>query len=289
MNTIDVRALLDAPHWPHDRALDTILGSLMKRRDLPLPESPPDPVTLWPPFAQVSADVVARCANDRLSEALMVEKLGLASCAKMTLLATSEEERMLYSMIASDEAMHFYWLSHFISQPLPPSPFLSLLAEIIENGTQTMLTMIVQVVLEGWGVEHYRSLAHDCANRELREVLRQIVIDEVRHHESGTRLLARREVTIPERDAIVAILARLLAMVQCGPQSVVAAIAPRTRAEAVQWFEGLDAENDSRRKLLLLRTLIAEANVEGVVEALDARGAFAPMTAEECADLCSIS
>jgi len=289
VSTIDVRALLDAPHWPHDRALDTILGSLMKRRDLPLPELPPDPATLWPPFAQVSPGVLARCANDRLSEALMVEKLGLASCAKMILLATTEEERMLYSMIASDEATHFFWLSHFIAEPLPPSPFLSLLAETIESGTQTMLTMIVQVVLEGWGVEHYRSLAHDCANRELREVLKQIVIDEVRHHESGARLLARRETTLPERDAIVEILGKLLTMVRCGPQSVVAAIAPRTRAEAVTWFEELDAENDSRRKLMLLRTLIAEANVEGVVEALDARGAFVPMTAEECAELCSIS
>jgi len=288
VSTIDVRALLDAPHWPHDRALDTILGSLMKRRDLPLPQSPPDPATLWPPFAQVPAGVVARCAIDRLSEALMVEKLGLASCAKMTLLATTEEERMLYSMIASDEATHFFWLSHFIAEPLPPSPFLSLLAGIIESGTQTMLTMIVQVVLEGWGVEHYRSLARDCANQELREVLKQIVIDEVRHHESGARLLARREVTTAERDAIVELLARLLAMVQCGPQSVVAAIAPHTRADAVQWFEELDAENDSRRKLMLLRTLIAEANVEGVVEALDARGAFISMTAEECANLCSI-
>ena len=289
MSTIDVRALLDASHWPHDRALDTILGSLMKRRDLPLPSSPPDPAALWPPFARVAPDVLARCANERLSEALMVEQLGLASCAKMTLLATTAEERMLYSMIASDEATHFFWLSHFIAEPLPPSPFLSLLADLIENGTQTMLTMIVQVVLEGWGVEHYRSLARDCASRELREVLKQIVIDEVRHHESGSRLMARREVTSAERDAIVEILAKLLAMVRCGPQSVVAAIAPPTRAEAVRWFETLDAENDSRRKLMLLRTLIAGANVEGVVETLDARGAFIPMTAEECAELCSIS
>jgi len=120
---IDVRALLDAPHWPPDRALDGILRTLMKRRELPLPARPPDPATLWPPFAAVPRDVLARCAVDRLGEAIMVEKLGLACCAKMTLFAATEEERMLYSMLAADEATHLFWLSHFLAERQPPSPF----------------------------------------------------------------------------------------------------------------------------------------------------------------------
>jgi len=286
---IDVRALLDSPPWNSDRRLDAILHSLLRQREIELPSGNVDPASLWPASsfgldrmtAYVDAtterrqEVLRHCATDRLAEALFIEKLGLSFCAKMTLLATTSDERMLYSLIAADEAAHFHWISCFTPNVQPHSPFLKLLADLVEEGTQTTLTMLVQVVLEGWGVHHYRLLARDCTHAVLREVLNRIVVDESRHHGSGERLMRQRSITPDGRAEVLAILIRLLAMVRSGPQAVVAAVAP---SDAVQAFTQLGAE-ETRHKLELLRSLIASAQIDGIVDDLD----FEPMSAEECA------
>jgi len=291
--TIDVRALLDAPHWPQDAALDSILGSLLRRRPMQLPDAPPDPAALWPASSfgldRVTAflesprqsEILRRCASERLAEALYVEKLGLAFCAKMTLLAETAEERMLYALTAGDEATHYHWLSRFTPGPPAPSPFLALLGNWIERGSRGALTLLVQVVLEGWGVHHYRLLGRDCRDALLANVLREIVIDEARHHGSGTRLFAQRALDDDDRDEIVDGLRKLLDLVRCGPQAIVAALEPRDFDEAARCFTELDAVDDSRRKLELMRGLIDD-------EAIAAQLDFTPMTNEECAR-CSIS
>lgn len=272
MTTVDVRALLDAPHWPDDAALESILGSLLKRRPMALPETPPDPAEIWPAssfgldrvteFAEAGEtrqrDIVRRCAADRLSEALYVEKLGLAFCAKMTLLAETAEERMLYALIAGDEAVHYHWIAHFVDGAPAPSPFLELIGSWIERGGRSALTLLVQVVLEGWGVQHYRLLGRDCRDAQLAAVLREIATDEARHHGSGMRLLGQRALTDADRAEIAGTLAGLLDLVRCGPQAVVAAIEPADRARC---FAELQAEEETRRKLDLLRDLIDDPEI----------------------------
>ena len=267
MTEIDVRALLDAPHWRDDAALQSILGSLLRRRPMELPESPPDPAEIWPAssfgldrvteFIDASDErkraILRRCAADRLAEALYVEKLGLAFCAKMTLLAETTEERMLYAMTASDEATHYYWISRFTEGEPKPSPFLELIGSWIEREGRAALTLLVQVVLEGWGVQHYRLLGRDCRDPRLAAVLREIVTDEARHHGSGTRLFAQHAPDDAERDEIVHALAELLDMVRCGPQAIVAALAPVDR---MRCLDELQAADDAQRKLDLLRDLI---------------------------------
>lgn len=284
---VDVRALLDAPRWPDDAALEPILGSLLRRRPMELPQTPPDPADLWPAssfglervteFVEATEErqreIVRRCASDRLAEALYVEKLGLAFCAKMTLLAESADERLLYALTASDEATHYHWISRFVTSEPPPSPFLELIGSWVERGSRGALTLLVQVVLEGWGVQHYRLLSRDCRDTRLAAVLREIVTDEARHHGSGTRLLGRHALTGAERAEAVDALARLLDMVRCGPQAIVAAIEP---ADSARCFAELGAQDDARRKLELLRELVDD---EELVAALD----FTPMTDEECA------
>ena len=271
--TIDVRALLDAPHWPYDPALESILGSLLRRRPMALPDAPPDPAGLWPASSfgldRVTSflesprqdEILRRCASDRLSEALYVEKLGLAYCAKMTLLAETAEERMLYALTAADEATHFHWISKFAADAAV-SPFLALLGTWIERGTRSALTLLVQVVLEGWGVQHYRLLGRDCRDPQLADVLREIVVDEARHHRSGERLVAQRTLTDADRTEIAQAMAVLLDLVRCGPQAIVAAIGPRDLEEATRCFEELDAMSDSRRKLELLRGLVGRRHRE---------------------------
>ena len=289
MKPIDVRALLDSPPWNADRGLEAILHSLLRRRDVDLPAEAVDPAVLWPASSfclerasefrdatpERQDEILRRCATGRLSEALFIEKLGLSFCAKMALLATTTDERMLYALIAADEATHFHWISAFTPDVKPRSPFLQLLADIVEDGTQATLTLLVQVVLEGWGVQHYRALARECSNELLRDVLNAIVVDESRHHGSGERLMSQRSMSSAEREQTTTILQRLLAMVRCGPQAVVAAI---QSADPVRAFAEI-GDRETREKLALLRSLIASARVGGLVERLD----FEPMKPEECA------
>jgi len=294
---IDVRALLDSPSWPSDRGLDAILRSLLQQRDALVDTDRVDPASLWradsfaldrvDSFTHAPAgrqeEILRRCASERLAEALFIEKLGLVFCAKMTLLAATSEERMLYSLIAADEATHFHWIAQFAADADPHSPFLSLLAEIVARGAQGSLTMLVQVVLEGWGVHHYRMLARDCANPKLRRILGHIAADEARHHASGERLMAHRALDDTERADIASMLRRLLDMVRCGPQSVIAAIGPSDLEEATWCFAQIGSD-DTLAKLELLRKLIGDAPVGELSVELERAGAFTPMSAEECAN-----
>jgi hypothetical protein len=165
---------------------------------------------------------------------------------------------MLYALIAGDEAAHYYWISRFVHGAPAPSPFLKLIGSWIEHGSRSALTLLVQVVLEGWGVQHYRLLAGDCHDAQLAAVLREIVTDEARHHGSGMRLLGQRALNGADRAEIAGTLAGLLDLVRCGPQAVVAAIEPVDRARC---FVQLQAEEETGRKLALLRDLISDPEI----------------------------
>ena len=57
--------------------------------------------------------------------------------AKMSLLAKNTQERMLYSMFASDEAVHFNWMTSFISpedvKDFLQNPFIQLIEELLQK------------------------------------------------------------------------------------------------------------------------------------------------------------
>ena len=77
---------------------------------------------------------------------------------------------------------------------------------------------------------------------------------------------------------------RFLRMVQAGPQAVAAAVTEVLGApDRLRLFTELDAEAHARSRLELLKKLMLRAGAGAAVEALEARGAFRPMTTEECA------
>lgn len=234
--------------------------------------------------------VLTRCAADQLEEALHIENIGMAYAAHMLLGASSLEERQLYATIAADEALHHAALAPFLGLAAgdgagggEPAPFLCLLERLVVEGDRATRLLVVQVVLEGWGIEHYRGLARRCADPALAVVLARIVEDEARHHGSGVILAPR----FPAGEAAVDVLTAFLDMVRVGPQAVLAALAgtlgPMSRAERVVVLTQLHTEDHSGTQLLLLRRLLEKAGAAPVVAALDSRGRFRPLTAEEAA------
>ena len=49
-----------------------------------------------------------------------------------------------------------------------------MLASLIEEGDRESLVFIIQVILEGWGLTHYRSLAQGCQSEDFTEVLKAL-------------------------------------------------------------------------------------------------------------------
>ncbi|HVJ92716.1 MAG TPA: ferritin-like domain-containing protein [Labilithrix sp.] len=225
-----------------------------------------------------------------LEEAYFIEKSGVAFAAKMVLLSETTEERLLYALFAADEASHFSAVRRFlVREPEAPeaNPFLSLLSGVIENGNRATLQFVIQVVLEGWGLEHYRSLRNACASEALRPILDGILADEAAHHGSGRVLFDGADVDAATKQAILDVLRPLLRMVQAGPQTVVAAVegvlGHLSRAQRVRLLEELDGEAHSLTRLTQLRSLMRGERARDIVEALDAQNAFVPLSYEDCA------
>ena len=237
-------------------------------------------------------EILRHCSASLLTEAYYIEKGGMFATSRMSLLSETLQERMLYSLFASDEATHFYWISQFTDEKLlgdyRENPFLVLLEEVSRTESKPVLTYLLQVVLEGWGIRHYHDLAKDCASASLRTVFENILKDEARHHGSGIVLANLKEFSADNLDRLVAILQKFLAMVQCGPQSVIAqlerVIGPLDFRERVNCFAQCDSEAQTQGKLDTLVDCMRTVKQSDVIIArLRSSGSLRAFTAQECA------
>ncbi|MBW4562417.1 MAG: ferritin-like domain-containing protein [Mojavia pulchra JT2-VF2] len=224
-----------------------------------------------------------------LEESYFIEKAGVGYMAKMVLLAETVEERMLYALFTADEATHLSQITNFLPELEPTNsndPFLSLLAEVVESADKTVLLFVLQVVLEGWGLSHYRRLAKECRHPILAELFTSFLHAEARHHGTGTTLFNQISVAASSQTAILDVLAQFLSMVQVGPQNVLAAVEQvkghLSRSQKIQILEELDTQTHSGTRLQILRSLMRGASAQAIVQALDERGAFEPLSPQKC-------
>lgn len=233
--------------------------------------------------------ILQLCTRSLLEEAYFIEKAGVGYMAKMVMLAQTTEERMLYGLFASDEATHLAQISRFIKPDYiggEERAFLRLLSRVVENEDKSVLLFVIQVVLEGWGLSHYRNLAKGCKNAEVAQMFRGFLQEEAHHHGTGVMLFDRQWLSPSSRDAIAEILALFLRMIQVGPQGVVSAIA-RVKGhvsppQKVRILTELDTETQSGTRLKLLRSLMQGKTASPIVRRLDAQGTFEPFSPEEC-------
>ena len=298
------RVAFDLPHLPADHRIEPILraalGDVMSGRAVaPLP---PHLARIWEPsqfgldkssiFLAASEDdrrsILALCARDTLEEAYFIEKSGLAYTGKMILISETTEERMLYALFGADEATHLRAISSWLPDAHPvraESPFLALLADVIENGERETLVFVVQVVLEGWGITHYGDIARACKSDGLRRTLLSIVKDEALHHGSGLQLFAARPPSARAHEEIIEVLVKFLGMVQAGPQGVLSALSrvlgDLTVEQRRATYAELDGEAHAGLRLELLRRLMDKAGASSIIDGLVSRGAFRPLAAQE--------
>lgn len=236
--------------------------------------------------------ILIGCSGSILAETFYIEKCGMYFASKMCLLAESTQERMLYSLFAADEAVHFNWISGFATaesvREFENNPFIRLIDEVLEKEDRTTLSYIVQVILEGWGISHYHSLAANCLDPELAGVLENIIRDEARHHAGGLALFNDRRHGAEKLKRLADLLARLMSMVQAGPQMVVSQIervrGHLSRAQKTRIFSELDCEAVTMSRIKTLKSLIRRAaDSGGILDELERMGSFRAFTASECA------
>ncbi len=291
MRTVHVDTALDLPHLGEDDRLRAVLQSALARTTDVSAVNSTGP--FWPAsffgldgvqcFRDASKDqqarVVAAASRATLEEAWFIEKAGMVYTAQMSLLATSTEERQLYSLFAADEAAHLHLVGAFLppDEPSRPGPFHALLADVIETADRATLIFVIQVVLEGWGLVHYRQLAEGTHSAPLRAAFERILKDEARHHGSGL-LLFDQAASGADVEQATALLERFLAMVLLGPLMVVgclsAVLGPLDNAAKTEVLHQLNADEQVRDRLALLRGLMDRPTASAIVAALDARGAW---------------
>lgn len=239
--------------------------------------------------------VVKLCSIDLLQEATLVEQSATAFTSKMTLLSTTTEERMLYSLFAAEEVAHYAAIRSYLeeSERSPtPSPFIKLLNTVLEEGDKCSLTFVIQVVLEGWGLTHFSHLAESCQAEDLRQTLRWFVKHEARHHGSGLILFDAHPPSPSQVAYIVEVMAEFLQMIRIGPLGVLTRLSAirgdLTRSDVMKASELMEAAAMTQCKLKKLRSLMLGKNSMRIVTKLEQYGLFSPSSAEETADALSL-
>ena len=236
--------------------------------------------------------ILLGCSHSVLAEAYYIEKCGMYFASKMCLLSESAQERMLYSLFAADEAVHFNWISGFAPaesvKGFESNPFIRLLDEVLRKEDRTTLSYIVQVILEGWGISHYRALANNCLDAGMAAVFENVIRDEGRHHAGGLALFNGQRPGAYSLKRLADLLAHLLSMVQAGPQMVVSQIerikGSLSRAQKTRAFAELGCEAFTLNRIKTLKSLIkTAAGADVILSELERKGSFRPYIASECA------
>lgn len=293
----------ELPELAADNKINRVLAAALQSRDLsdaPVFEESPiywgeayfglDRVSIFQGASErEQQEILCQLNQGLLHESLAIEQAGVGYMAKMVLMADSSQERMLYSLFGADETMHLAQLQPYAKsdmEKIAADPFLQLLAEIVESADKLVLLFVLQVVLEGWGLTHYRSLAKDCSDQGLRRLFQSFLQAESRHHGTGVMLFSQAQVSSSSHTAIVDCLATFLQMVRVGPQRVVGAIATQlghlSRPQRIKILQQLDTVTHSHQRLQLLKALMT--NTGGtIVDTLEAKGLFTPLSPEEAA------
>lgn len=282
--TLAIDYQLELPARGDDDRLAAILRAALTK----LAGTTEPDVALWPArffeldrvaaFTEASpthqAAVLARQSRHLIEENWYIEQVAMTYSGRMALEADSHQERQLYSCFAADEAAHTALMQAFLPDGALPAAhdFHRLLGTLVEQASRPTLLAIIAVVLEGWGLLHYRDLAAGSESAHFREVIRQIAVDEARHHGAGKLLLAERGLDPADIPAATEFLAGVVDAIRVGPQALLASLeavlGPLDRPTVLR---ELDAIGGVDRRLTTLRRLMEVPGLEPVVARLDDR------------------
>ena len=302
-STLAVDPGMHLPNLPEQHRVHAVLRGRLPEPPYPQLEIEDAPHAYWPAemfglervwlyrhsAPSLQRAVLEHCGRSLLEEAYFIEKAGISFAALMVLLGETVEERMLYAMFASEEVRHFDGVRSFMHGPIPQraeGSFLTLLSDVISCSDRATLQLTIQVVLEGWGLSHYRTLRDGCLDASLKQLLDGILLDEAGHHGSGRVFFSTHTVDEQALTRIEDVVAPMLRMVQLGPQAVLSALDQAhgglRRTQRVRVFKELEGSRHAQLRLEQLRQLLRFESLRPLVARLESRTLFSPLAPEDC-------
>lgn len=242
--------------------------------------------------------VLVKLSQKILQEAYFIESAGMAYAGKMNLAAKSKEERAFFCFVAEEEAKHLRMVESLaiFNTSLETIPsFALLIGEIIQEATKPSHLLLIQILLEGWGLNYYKSLAKCAKDENVANAFKGILKDEIRHHSAGVILFATHKANAGLSDAEVSeflgYLERIAFMVKVGPYDACEEVfrfveAPTT--EMVQTFlNETDAVLVTSGKMELLGQLLGKSLPDKVLATIKNREILKPMNLTEMTEVLS--
>ena len=239
--------------------------------------------------------VLKSCSDANIEEAMFIEVAGMTFSSKMSLLAQNLNERELYCRFGADEAHHFRQLQMVLGElnlkKAYQSSFLKFLGNLIQTESRVPLILLIQVLLEGWGIHYYSTLSENTSYSEVKKIFNSIVADEASHHGSGI-ILFREALTNPNEEIRMAeAVGELLSMVRLGPAGILThlykANGGMTLNEISHFLDEVNFQEKINRDLEILKHLLTKAKAIRIIEKLERQGLFSIPSVRGCASLLS--
>ena len=231
-----------------------------------------------------------------LQEAYFIECGGMAYAGKMNLTAKTKEEREFFCFVAEEEAKHLRMvesLANFNTSLDSIPSFALLIGEIIQEASKPSHLLLIQILLEGWGLNYYKSLARNARDENVAAVFKAILKDEIRHHSAGVILfsshLNQNEIKDNEAGEFLGYLERIAFMVKVGPYSAAHECFKRTsnksKADLEKFLLETDAVSVTSGKMELLGQLLSKSLPVKLLEEIKNRKLLKALDLKEMTDV----
>ena len=226
-----------------------------------------------------------------LQEAYFIESAGMAYSGKMILTAKTHEERQFYCFVAEEEARHLRLLGtigDFNTNPSQVPSFASLIGDIIQESSRKCHFLIIQVLLEGWGLDYYKDLSQNAQNENVSRAFKQILKDEIRHHSAGVILYSEySQMSETEFAEFLKYLDRIGSMVKMGPYNVCRELFSRIKNPSQKilrdFLEETQAVLHTEKKLVLISDLLSKVLSQREMEEISVKKILNPMNLDSMA------
>jgi rubrerythrin len=251
-----------------------------------------DKSTAWKVLEdQVKNSILISLGKKILQEAYYIESAGMAYSGKMILTSRTKQERQFYCFVAEEEARHLRLLEtlgEFKTGPLEVPSFAALIGEIIQESSRMSHFLLIQVLLEGWGLDYYKELSQKAQHENVARAFKQILKDEIRHHSAGVILFSESsEMSEVEFSEFIKFLERICAMIKIGPYSVCEELFSHNQNTDFKMVRNFLVETGALpqtvKKLKLIKELLGKVLLEKEMKILDSKQIFEPMDIDSMA------
>lgn len=227
-------------------------------------------------------------------EAYFIECAGMAYAGKMNLTSNSREEREFFCFVGEEEAKHLRLIESLggfstSSENIPS--FALLIGEIIHEASRPSHLLLIQILLEGWGLNYYKTLSNYAKDPIVVQVFKQILKDEIRHHSAGVLLFSNiKDVGFSENDVneFLAFLERIAFMVKIGPWNLCEEVFKHKKGSSKQQLRNflIECEGVAKtgEKMELLSQLLEKNLSKKVHGRIKAEKILLPMNLDEMTD-----